>query len=360
MVFYTTVRPVLGDRQMMKIRHPTSPFGWRAWLALLGLVAVLGPAPRTRADQRLDLYQVAIPVPDRSDASRDTGFRDAMRVVLVRVTGRLGAASDPTFAPLVGSAGRYVQQYRYAIDGRLVVGFDGGAIERWLTGVGAPIWGRTRPITLVLLTAPGAAAGAAAIVTGDAPSDLKSAIDAQAALRGIELRWPTAQQLQADGLTDASALQTTDPRTLLADATRAGADAVLIGHATDTSANAAVQWLFEYQTEAEPATGVAAGVDRAADTYASIYAVNGATVPVEVAVDGVRTLADYARVQRLFASTTSVSRVAVLAVHADTVRWRLLVRGGAGPLVRLLSLDGSLQPAAQPGVGGELRYRLRP
>ena len=368
MVFYTTVRPVLGDRQMTKHRHPAFPFGWRALLALLGVLAVMGQAPSARADQRVDLYQVAVPVPDRSDASRDAGFRDAMRVVLVRVTGRLGAANDPTYGPLVASADRYVQQYRYAIDGRLVVGFDGGAIERWLTGTGAPIWGRTRPVTFVLLTVPGTGpgtgpgagtgSGAGSIVTSDTGSDLKSAIDAQAALRGIELRWPTAQQLQADGLTDATVLQA-DPRTLLGDATRAGADALLIGHASDTSANASVQWLFQYQTETSQVAGAAAGVDRAADAYAAIYAVNGAYVPVEVAVDGVRTLADYARVQRLFASMTSVSRAAVLAVHGDSVRWRLLARGGAGPLVRMLALDGSLQPAAEPGIGGELRYRLR-
>ena len=338
-------------------------FDWRALLALLGVLAVMGQAPTARADQRIDLYQVAVPVPDRSEASRDAGFRDAMRVVLVRVTGRPGAANDPAYAPLVASADRYVQQYRYAIDGRLIVGFDGGAIERWLTGAGAPIWGRTRPVTFVLLTVPGAAAagtgnGAGSIVTSDATSDLKSAIESEAALRGIELRWPTAQQLLADGLTDSSVLQA-DPRTLLADATRAGADALLIGHASDASASASVQWLFQYQTETTQVAGVTAGVDRAADAYASIYAVNGAYVPVEVAVDGVRTLADYARVQRLFASMTSVSRVAVLAAHGDTLRWRLLVRGGAGPLVRMLSLDGSLQAAAEPGVGGELRYRLR-
>lgn len=357
---------------MTKIRHPASSFGWRALLAILGVVAVVGQAPPARADQRIDLYQVAVPVPDRSDASRDAGFRDAMRVVLVRVTGRLGAANDPAYAPLVGSADRYVQQYRYAIDGRLVVGFDGGAIERWLTGTGAPIWGRTRPVTYVLLTVPGAGAGtgaaagmgagagtgAGSIVTSDATSDLKNAIDAQAALRGIELRWPTAQQLQTEGLTDATVRQA-DPRSLLADAIRAGADALLIGHASDSSANASVQWLFQYQTETTPVTGVAAGVDRAADAYASIYAVDGAYLPVEIAVDGVQTLADYARVQRLFASMTSVSRASVLAVHGDTVHWRLLARGGAGPLVRMLALDGSLQTAAAPGVGGELRYRLR-
>lgn len=344
---------------MTKIRHPTFPSGWRALLALFGLLAIVGQVPSACADQRIDLYQVAVPVPDRSDASRDAGFRDAMRVVVVRVTGRLGAANDKVYAPLVGSANRYVQQYRYAVDGRLVVGFDGGAIERWLTGTGAPIWGRTRPVTFVLLTAPGAGTGAGTIVTRDATSDLKSAIDAQASLRGIELRWPTAQQLQADGLTDATVLQG-DPRALLADATRAGADALLIGHATDTTASASVEWLFEDPTETAQAVGVAAGVDRAADAYASIYAVNGAYVPVEVAVDGVRSLADYARVQRLFASMTSVSRLAVLAVHGDTVRWRLLVRGGAGPLARMLLLEGSLQPAAEPGAGGELRYRLRP
>ena len=325
--------------------------------AVLCLVAGYCRAPAVRADERSNVYQVAVAVPDRSEANRAAGFQAAMRVVLVRVTGRLGAASDPELAPLVGAAGRYVQQYRYAIDGRLIVGFDGGAIERWLAGVGAPIWGRTRPLTLVLLTVQSGSSGS--IVTSDDHSDLATAIDAQASLRGIALRWPNAQQLVADGLTYASVIQA-DPRSLLAVAAHHGADGLLIGHATGTAANAPVQWLFEYQTETAQTVGTAAGVDSAADAYASIYAVSGAIAPVEIEIRGVRNLADYARVERLFESMTSVSNVAVRSLHGDTVRLQLASRGGAAPLVRMLALDGNLVPDTTPADdGGALSYRLR-
>ncbi len=325
------------------------------WATLCLLTAACG-APAAHADARSNVYQVAVAVPDRSEANRAAGFQAAMRVVLVRVTGRLGAASDPEFAPLVAGADRYVQQYRYAIDGRLIVGFDGGAIERWLNRVGAPIWGRTRPLTFVLLTVPSGSSGS--IVTSDDHSDLEAAIDAQAALRGIALRWPSAQQLTADGLSYASVIRA-DPRALLAVAARHGADGLLIGHATGPATDAQAQWLFEYQTETAQASGVVAGVDSAANTYASIYAASGVDVPVELDVHGVRNLADYARTQRLLESMTSVSNVSVLSLQGDTVRLQLAVRGGAAPLARMLALNGDLVPDATPTDGGALSYRLR-
>ena len=120
---------------------------------------------------------------DRSEATQTAAFQAALRSVLVRVTGRRSAEDDAALAPLVAGARRYVQQYRATPDGQLWVSFDGPAIERWLTQNGQPLWGHERPTTFVWLTVQNGPQGGT-LVTADSGSDLKSAIDAAAALRG--------------------------------------------------------------------------------------------------------------------------------------------------------------------------------
>lgn len=356
-VFYTRVKPVPCHRTMIRNRPVWSatclPLLWTA-VCLAG--GVLGAFP-AQAEEHANLYQVAVPVTDRSDGSREAGFQAAMQVVLIRVTGTLSAGANPAYGALVAAAERYVQQYRYAPDGRLIVGFDGGAIERWLTQNAAPVWGRTRPVTLVLLTAPNGPSGT--IVTRDDTSDLKAAIDAQAALRGIGLLWPSAQDLTKDGL-DYATVNRAAPIALQAIAKREGADGVLLGHATDLGATAGVQWLFEFQTQTGQAAGTVEGVNLAADDYAAIYAVSGGSSPVDVEVDGVKNLRAYARILRLFESLTPVSQVAVLALDGDSMSFRLDARGGAAPLERTLALNGALQLEQATGAAGELHYELRP
>ena len=100
---------------------------------------------------RAELYQATVPVADRSEASQAAAFEAALKIVLVRVTGRRAAEEDPALAPLVANARRYVQQYRAAPDNQLWVAFDSAAIDRWLTQNDQPIWGRERPSTYVWL-----------------------------------------------------------------------------------------------------------------------------------------------------------------------------------------------------------------
>ena len=94
------------------------------------------------------MYQAMTPVAERSEAAQTAAFQNAMKTVLIRVTGRRNADEDPALSPLVSNARRYVQQYRPAPDGQLWVTFDGAAIERWLTQNGQPLWGHERPTTL--------------------------------------------------------------------------------------------------------------------------------------------------------------------------------------------------------------------
>src|SRR3984957_8412399 len=161
------------------------------WLCVAGLC--LGEAAFSLT--RTEMYQATAPVSDRSEAAQTAAFQNAMKTVLIRVTGRRSADEDPAFSPLIANARRYVQQYRSAPDNQLWVSFDGPAIERWLTQNGQPLWGHERPTTLVVLgVQTGAQTGT--IITTEETSELKAAIDAAAVARGLPLVWPSAAEIQ--------------------------------------------------------------------------------------------------------------------------------------------------------------------
>jgi uncharacterized protein len=319
------------------------------------MLGVLGGGNNALALTRAELYQVVTPGADRSEADKTATFQAAMKIVLIRVTGRLTAGDEPAFAPLIGNAHRYVQQYRATADNQTWVSFDGAAIERWLTQNGQPLWGHERPVTFVWLAAQmGAQSGT--VITAEDTSELKTAIDAQAMLRGVPLRWPTVAELQKNRL-DFAAVNGAAPATLVDVARRFGGEGVLIGRANSTSATASVRWTHLFQDHNSDYIGGVDGVDRTADLYAQLFAVSGNLVPIDIEVTGVGDLREYANVQTYLESLTFVSHVSVVAMTGDTIRFRLATRGGAESLQRTLSLNGRLQPI-DAGDNGIQRFQL--
>ena len=235
---------------------------------------------------RAELYQATAPVADRSEAAQTEAFQTAMKIVLVRVTGRRSAEDDPALAPLVGNARRYVQQYRGAPDGQVWVSFDGPAIERWLTQNGQPLWGHERPTTFVWLAAQtGPQSGT--VITADDTSELKTAIDAAAVFRGVPLLWPSAADVQRNRLDYASVSG--------ARAVHAGGDRAALGRRGDThrqghrhGATANVRWTHLFQDRSSEFSGALEGVNRAADLYAGLFAASGNLAPIDIEVTGRR------------------------------------------------------------------------
>jgi hypothetical protein len=303
---------------------------------------------------RAEMYQATVPVADRSEAAQSAAFQAAMRTVLVRVTGRRSVDDDSGLAPLLANARRYVQQYRAAGDGMLWVALDGPAIERWLTQNGQPLWGQERPTTLVLLAVQGTQTGS--VITTEDTSELKTAVDAAAAARGLPLVWPSAAELQKYHV-DFSAVYQGSPSALTDMGRRLGTDGVLIGRANGSGANATVRWLHVFQDRSSESTGPVEGVNRAADTYAGLFAASGSLVPVSIEVVGVSDLRDYASLEAYLESLTFISHVSVESLGGGTVRFRLATRGGIEPLQRALTLNGRLQPIAA-GENGIQRFQL--
>jgi uncharacterized protein len=305
---------------------------------------------------RTPLYQATAPMTDRSEAAQTATFQSAMKIVLVRVTGRRSADEDAALAPLVAVARRYVQQYRAAPDNELWVSFDGPAIERWLTQNGQPLWGHERPITFVWLTAQtGAQSGT--VITADDSSDLKMSIDAAADLRGLPLLWPSAAEVQKNHLNYAG-INAAGSSTLAEVGKHLGGEGVLIGHASDTGANASVRWTHLFQDRSSEYSGPLEGVNRTADLYASLFAASGTLATVDIEVTGLADLREYANLETYLESLTFISHVNVLALTGDTIRLRLATRGGVESLQRAFSLNGRLQSVAADDNGIQ-RFQLR-
>jgi len=313
-------------------------------------------ADASLAMTRAELYQATAPATDRSEAGQSAAFQAAMKIVLIRVTGRRSAEDDPALAPLIGNARRYVQQYRGAADNQVWVSFDGPAIERWLTQNGQPLWGHERPTTFVWLTAQTGPQSGTVITAADT-SELKMSIDAEAALRGLPLLWPSGLDVQKNRL-DYGSVNGAAPGTLSEIGHRAGGEGVLIGKANGTAATANVRWTHLFQDRSSEFSGPLEGVDRAADLYAELFAASGTLAPVDIEVTGVGDLREYANLQTYLESLTFVSHVSVVGLAGDTIRFRLATRGGAESLQRTLSLNGRLQPIAA-GDNGVQRFQLR-
>jgi hypothetical protein len=304
---------------------------------------------------RAELYQATVPFAERCESAPPAAFQSAMKIVLVRVTGRGTAGEDPALAPLLGNAHRYVQQCRATADKQLWVSFDGPAIERWLTQNSQPLWGHERPTTFVWLAAQtGSVTGT--VVTADDTSELKAAIDAAALARGLPLLWPSAADVQRNRL-DYAGVNGAAPSTLADAGRRLGGEGVLIGRANSTSATAGVRWTHLFQDRSSEFSGTLEGVNRAADLYAGLFAASGTLLPIDIEVTGVGDLRDYASVQTYLESLTFISHVSVVALAGDTIRFRLATRGGAESLQRTLSLNSRLQAIAA-GDNGIQRFQF--
>jgi uncharacterized protein len=311
----------------------------RSRLALLPALLLVASAQAVTVP---DLYETAQPV----EGSRDAAFGEALRTVLVRVSGqrdaaaRVGEVSDPR---------KYVQRFGFTADDVLQVGFDSASIDRLLSNAGLPIWGRERPATVVMFGVE--EAGAWRWLAVDTPAREREAIEKVARQRGLPLKWPV---MDAQERSEASA----ESPGLMQAAARYGANAVLVGRAR----GGAVQWtLLSDDGAAQISGGLEDGVHLAADTFARVFAASGSSLGnVIVEVTGIADLSAYAATLNYLEGMTLVRAVALEQVAGEKMRFRLAVRGDAATLRRAIALDRRLVPTDAATAADRLAFRYQP
>jgi uncharacterized protein len=319
------------------------------WLALLPawLIAVAAHAVTVT-----DLYETAQPV----EGSRDAAFIEALKTVVVRVSGQRDAAVR--LGAQLNEPRKHVQRFGFTADGVLEVGFDSVSVDQLLSAAGLPIWGHERPATLVMLNVDGG--GAPHWVTSDEPARERDAITRVARQRGLPLKWAV---MDPQDRADVGASAADSSSSLLQTAARYGANAALVGRAR----GGAVHWTLVSSDSIAEATGTLEdGVHMAADTFASVFAVSGSTLgSVTIEVSGIHDLSAYATTLNYLEAMTLVRGVALEQVAGDTMRFKLAVRGDATTLRRAIALDHRLVPmtessATEPGADERLAFRYQP
>ncbi len=327
---------------------------------LLVVLSWMGVSATACAATVARLFEATVPLADRSEAAQTAALQEAMRQVLVRATGQRGAGYEPALAELVEDARRYVQQFRVVGTNQFFAGFDGARLEHSIAAAGQPRWGHERPGTLMwLATEEGTRR---AVVDAQSDSELKRAVERSAALRGLPLVWParTGALAFADVWSGSS-------EALRASAAGFGADAVLVGRASRSSAGGwQVHWTLLYGEESSEWRGsLDEGVHGAADRFAGVFAAGGSQTdtPVIISVSGVYDLNAYAQVTSYLESLTLIRALSVDELAADTVVYRAQVHGDAMRLARAIDLGSRLtstSSATDPALSAALSYRYRP
>ena len=314
------------------------PSSSRAFLLAVAALACAVP----QAAQLVRTGEVTV-----ASTERNAAFQEAMRVALVRITGRRDADQDPALAPLLADAARYVQIFRpLPGGGGTQVTLDSAALERAVTAAGRAPWPRERPVALVVILQP---------PPGADPAAVRRTLEDTAALRGLPVLLSSAQSA---GLAGGAA----DPAIALAAARRLGADVALLGQA-EGAEPATWRWTYVGGAGAETFAGaVGAGIHGAVDRMAAATeaVMQQPESDALVQVGGVGGLRDYAQVQRLLASGAGVRSVSLVEAGEGFAVFRVLARGGGDGLAAALASNARLRPAMDAMATGRLAYQYAP
>lgn len=371
-------RHARGSRDPLPEVLPRARGGVALGLAFVLSLAGLCVVP-PRAAELPDLYEAEVPVSTQEAVDREGALGLALRRVLTKVSGRRGAGSHEALAGALQAPEPFVQEYQYRIrpagepdsgEGdalRLWAKFDAHLVDALIRETGLPVWGRTRPSTLVWLSVE--RSGGRELLAADEAASYLASIEEGAGRRGIPLVLPlldledrlavNADELWAGflgRLRDASA--------------RYESDAVLLVRLRERPPDLAeVHWSLltdggeqHWSTQADlPELLLEDGVHTAADLLAARYsgpADGYAAGSVDLVVSGVLTLEDYARALGYLSDLDEVERLDVEAVETGQVRFRLVARGGPARVRQTLMLGATLVPDGPPAPDGALQVRL--
>ncbi|MDX1455226.1 MAG: DUF2066 domain-containing protein [Gammaproteobacteria bacterium] len=346
------------------------------------------------------LGTVSIPVADQSRGEREAAVREAMQVVVLRLTGREGYLEMPEVEAVLRQSNRFLQQFSYQSiapieverDGKQVelplslqVRFDVNAVQAALQGRGVPLWARERPRTQVWL-ALSTGSGRQLVRSERTVIDDQNPVDSlrrAAAYRGVPVELPAASG--AAGRVGFEDVWSVYDQPLRQAAESAGANNALAVSlfAQSGSRNWVGRFtlltregdsLYWESTGEDLDAVLAAGIGELAERYATEFSVvssfgGGGTVKLEI--EGVTTLEEYGRVSSYLTSLSAVSAIGPVKVGGDSLLFEIELTGSSRALQRAISLGSMLVevsrdevfslgvPSLETAEDPVLKYRLR-
>ena len=346
---------------------------------LLAFILILGIPISAQAVRVPGLYEAEVPVEDQEQSSRQEAITEAMRRVMVKLTGDRNAAGRIDLIPIIESATRYVQQYRYLeaeidspedgfSDSRqliLWVRFDEANLNNALRGLGVQVWGRERPSTLIWIAME--RENSRVILQPDSDPDIFREIDAKARSRGIVLIYPLFD------LQDSSNLKVSDiwggfDYPVLNASNRYYPDLVLTSRVESPISGIWEGFWNVYLGEGQrisystqgsyPESVFIEGIDAVADIISDRFT-HGVVAELSqtvLTVIDIVSVQQYAKVLKYLQSLSPVADVEVIQISPGNVEFSVSAHGGRQALDQAITFGGVLEP-----IGGNIEiYRLLP
>ncbi|MGD8568171.1 MAG: DUF2066 domain-containing protein [Gammaproteobacteria bacterium] len=321
------------------------------------------------------LYESEKVVANQSGSARQEAMKNGLTEVLAKVTGRPDVNTVPSVASALEKPSRYVQQYRYkkipensylnteaAAGSQIIwIRFDEKAINRLLQKNGLPVWGRTRPATLVWLAVQ--QDGARFMIGGNSPEEVRYALENDARRRGVAVVLPILDIEDQNKLSFQDVWNNNQESIFLA-SQRYGADAILVGRMNLTGND---QWqgrwiLYEggqglsWNSQGKFSnqlldSGVAGTLEILGSKYAQHYD-DSTAGSVNIAVTDISSLDQFARVSKYLSSLEQVKDLYPTHVDNNSVAFRLNIRGNSKGLIQTIELGNVLAAVSQPAQPG--------
>ncbi|MGH8612741.1 MAG: DUF2066 domain-containing protein [Gammaproteobacteria bacterium] len=319
------------------------------------------------------LYDAEVRVSGTDEKARQSGIQDAMRAVLVKLTGDRKAASRSGAGELLAKANAFVQQYRYrnaaaengTLENWLWVQFDPAALNQQMPVRGFPIWGPERLTTLAWIALE--EEGQRRLIGADDDSPVAMALANTASSRGIPLLFPLLD-LEDQARVDVDAVWSGMQEAVMQGSERYSTDAVLVAMVFQTEGG---MWRGRWTLyraagdESWSSTGEHAedAVGNGADLLGDVLAqgADGAGLEpqaagLELTIEGVTDINQYTQVQRYLRSIATVTDVHVLEVAPQRVRLFVLAPGRTQAVKQSIAVGEVLQPLSLGGT----EFRLNP
>lgn len=341
------------------------------FLTIILLISAISPITGVNADIVEHLYEAEAPVEGQSREERGFVIREALKEVLVRISGQNNAATLATDESVVPKPSRFVQQFRYqkfadgevipdAPDGanpytqKLWLRFTEKAVAKLLREQGLPVWGKTRPATLLWLVVDDQKQRS--LIGNSSPDISRTYIAREAKKHGLPFRLPLLD------LTDQLKLQVTDvwgnfEETILNASLRYQTEGILVGrvylsftntwHTRWTLYLAGQRQDWETSNSANLSTAITGGISVASEALSSRFTqVTDAesTDNVMVKIKNIHSLSAYNKTINYLNALSTISEVQAYQVNNDNVIFKLKVPSGRIGVAQSIALGHQLIP----------------
>jgi len=336
------------------------------FVAIILLITSILPLSNVNADIVQHLYEAEVPVESQGREERAYVVREALKEVLVRISGQNAASALADDELLVPRPTRLVQQFRYRkfksdevipanpIDGakpysqKLWLRFTVKTIKKLLRAQGFPVWGKNRPATLVWLVVDDQKQRI--LVGNSTPNISRTYIEQEATKKGLPFRLPLLD------LADQSKVQVTDvwgnfEDTILEASQRYQTEAVLVGRIYLSFAKTwNTRWSlylggerhdWEVANSETLRAAVKEGLSKAGEVLSARFtqvnsAEDGGLILLQI--KNVSNLKTYNKVVKYLQSLNVVTDVQTFQVNTNDVIFRINSRSGRLRLAQAISL----------------------